>query len=124
MKIAVISSGHIPSQWAHSINTVKHAFSFAQLGCDVELLTVERFSETRNRMRTKEFCEWYGVGEIRVKYFKDHSMAYYNEHPLLRLPIRVVNALLKIKVERWSNVESRMSQYAKEQRFDLCYCRS
>ena len=47
MKIAVTSSGHIPSQHAHSINVVKHANAFVKLGYNVELLSVKRFYENK-----------------------------------------------------------------------------
>ena len=58
MKIAVVASGHIPSQWAHSFATLKKAYGFKKLGHDVEVLTVERFLEKRNRQKIKNVSKF------------------------------------------------------------------
>ena len=46
-RIVVVASGHIPSAWAHSINTVRHAHAFKKLGHQVELLSVGRYVEEK-----------------------------------------------------------------------------
>jgi len=63
IKIAVISSGHIPSQWAHSINTMKMANAFSKLGHNVEVLTVERYLERKNKQRIKDIYKFYGISK-------------------------------------------------------------
>ena len=52
MKIALTCNGHIPSQYAHSINVVKQANAFVKLGYSVELLSVKRFYEN-------DFNSWF-----------------------------------------------------------------
>ena len=60
MKIAIASNGHIPSQWAHSINTVKHANAFLKLGHEIELLSVKRFEEDQLLKKNLNIYNWYG----------------------------------------------------------------
>ncbi|MBU2540166.1 glycosyltransferase family 4 protein [Patescibacteria group bacterium] len=97
IKIAVVTSGHIPSQWAHSINVMKTANAFFKLGYEVEVLTVERFLERRNRKKIKNVHNFYGVNEkIKILYFRRYFF----------------------------DPEKRISQYCKKNNIDICYCRA
>lgn len=97
IKIAVISSGHIPSQWAHSITTMKMANAFSKLGYSVEVLTVERFLERKNKKKIKNIHNFYGVNEgIKILYFRRFFF----------------------------DPEKRISQYCKKNAIDICYCRA
>lgn len=96
-KIAVISSGHIPSQWAHSITTMKMANAFLKLGYSVEVLTVERFLEKKNKKKIKNVYKFYGINEkIKILYFKG----------------------------LFFDPEKKISQYCKKNGIDICYCRA
>ena len=79
-KIAIVCSGHVPSQFAHSINTVKHANAFFELGYNVELLTVQRFYEKKNLKKINIFS-FYGIKKLKIKFFKDQSIFYYQDIP-------------------------------------------
>ena len=66
MKIAVITD-HIPSRWAHNINTVKHAQVFHDLGFEVFLLVIQRFTE--DFKWKDDILEFLNVNEYLVNYF-------------------------------------------------------
>ena len=58
MNIAVITSGDIPSYWAHSINSVKHAEGFHFMGHKCEILTVRRLKDIFMRYIATAYREW------------------------------------------------------------------
>jgi glycosyltransferase involved in cell wall biosynthesis len=124
LKIAIILNGHVPSQWAHSINTVKHANAFLKLGYEVELLVVERYQEAKHRKRISNIYDWYGVDEIPIIYFKDNPLAYFIEHDLLKWPIKTLNRLSGKKLLKWRDPEAKIIDYVKQKKFDICYCRT
>ena len=84
MKIAVTSSGHIPSQHAHSINVVKHANAFVKLGYNVELLSVKRFYENKFIEEIADIFDFYGVDNLPITFFKDKSIFYFQEKKNIR----------------------------------------
>jgi glycosyltransferase involved in cell wall biosynthesis len=125
MRIAIVSSGHIPSQWAHSINTVKHANAFREIGHEVELLTVMRLKERQTvRLEYFDINHWYGVTDIKVKYFIDYSFYYFSDVK------SIVTIIYKIeKIIPWIRflkirVEKNISKYIKANNFDFVYCRT
>ncbi len=80
MKIAVISSGHIPTKWAHSINTVKHTQGFVNLNNSVEILTVERILETFMKIKVRDIHDFYDISKlIKIHYFKDNFLYYFED---------------------------------------------
>jgi glycosyltransferase involved in cell wall biosynthesis len=124
MKIAVVCSGHIPSHYAHSINTVKHANAFAKLGHDVELLTVERYQEAKFNQEIDSIFDWYGIDKLIIKFFKDNSPFYWHE----KIPYtRLLNAFNKFtfkKIKKIFDPEKNISKYIKDNSFDICFARS
>ena len=80
MKIFIVSFGYIPSQWAHGINTVKHAQGFYELGHQVEICTVNRLYETLFKVRIKDVNKFYGISpKIKIETFTDNSIFYFRE---------------------------------------------
>ncbi len=127
MKIAVITN-HIPSKWAHSINTMKIAEGFYRLGHSIEVLVVQRAKEDLNRLITKDIHNFYGINKkIKIKFFRDYSINYFKE-------IRFIGPLLNRLFKFFANIipnltvrldpEKSISAYCKKKDFDLTFCRS
>lgn len=125
MKIAVVSSGHIPSQWAHSINTLKGANAFHQLGHEVEVLTVEGYFENKNKQNIKDIHKFYNVNEsIKIVYFKDNLLFYFETLKPFNYIIGLLKKITKNRTRYVSDPEKRISKYCKENSVDICYCRA
>lgn len=125
MKIAVVSSGHIPSQWAHSITTMKMANAFFKLGHEVEVLTVERFLEKRNKQKIINIYRFYGISEaIKISYFKDNLLFYFEELRPLRNLFWVLKKMTRSGIRYISEPEKKISEYCKKNKVDICYCRA
>jgi hypothetical protein len=85
MRIAIVTSGHVPSQWAHSVAVAKNAYGFAQQGHDVELLSPERLYESRKRRELDSITNYYGISEIiDVTLFPDKTPYYFIDTPYVR----------------------------------------
>jgi glycosyltransferase involved in cell wall biosynthesis len=124
MKIAIVSSAHVPSQYAHSINTVKHAAAFSKLGYAVELLCVQRYKETVYLKNIDNIFSLYGIDPIPIKFFKDKSLFYFQEVPFLGKLLRGVNKLTLGLLKNFLDPEKEISYYLKNNNFDFCYGRS
>ena len=125
MKIAVVSSGHIPSQWAHSINTLKGANAFHQLGHEVEVLTVEGYLENKNKQNIKDIHKFYNINEsIKIVYFKDNLLFYFETLKPFNYIIWLLKKTTKNKIRYISDPEKRIGEYCKENSVDICYCRA
>ena len=124
MKIAVTSSGHIPSQHAHSINVVKHANAFVKLGYNVELLSVKRFYENKFIEEIADIFDFYGVDNLPITFFKDKSIFYFQEKKRYGILIKILKKFLPKKIIEISDPEKKISHYIKGNNFDLCYSRS
>ena len=123
MKIAVATGGHIPSFRAHSIAVMKMAKGFHKLGHDVEVLTVERFSEKSLRKRIKSLSEFYGVGDqIKITFFKDR-LFYFEDLPYLSYLYRFLDKVTNRHIRAIADPERKISKYCKKRGFDLCYYR-
>jgi glycosyltransferase involved in cell wall biosynthesis len=125
MDIATVSSGHIPSKWAHSLAPAKNSHGFQQLGHDVELLTVERLTERLNKRNIKDVHDHYDIdNSIDIRYFRDNPLFYIQEQkPLGYLP----GALRRLTGNRIRYVwdpERRISDYCLDCDVDICYCRT
>ncbi len=64
MKIIYISGGNIPSKFAHSIQVMKMAQGFADLGHDVELLVPTSFRIYMRKKSVEDIYAFYGVEPI------------------------------------------------------------
>jgi len=124
MKIAVVSSGHIPTKWAHSINTVKHAQGFVNLDNSVEILTVESILETFLSLNIKDIHAFYDISKrIKIHHFKDNPLFYFKDIPLIK---QILDNLKNKRphLRYLMDPEKRISNYCKKNQFDLSYCRS
>lgn len=124
MKIAVISSGNIPSQWAHSINTMKHAQGFYRLNHQVEVLTVQGIKELVMRLKLGEIHDFYGINKkITIHFFNDNFLLFFKK-------VRILGAFVS-QILRWFpklkellDPEKKISIYCKKNEIDLAYCRA
>jgi len=125
MKIAIICSGHIPSQWAHSITTAKMADAFHKLSHHVELLAVERFMEGRQKKIVKDVHELYGISrDIKIVYFRDNSPFYFQEVRPCGCALRLVQKVTRNRLSYILDPERKISRYCKDNEMDFSYCRS
>ena len=127
MKIAVITD-HVPTQYAHSINTMKHAQGFFSLGHNVEILCVQRYGELKNKLKIRDIHNYYDIShKIKIKYFIDKSPLFFRDlrRCLKDYPYAATNKLRKIlpRTEDILDPERKISEYCKKNDFDLAYCR-
>ncbi len=74
-KIAVVPRGTIPSNSAHSINTLKHAHGFYKLNYNVEVLTLRTLLLRIPNKKIKSIHQYYGISKnIKIKFFNDFSL--------------------------------------------------
>ena len=124
MKIAVMTSGHVPSEWAHAISVMKHAHAFRELGHSVEVLTVERHLEATYRKRIDSIADWYGIEEIPITYFRDNWLYYFVDYKWPSRIIRILDRLMFGKLRYIFDPEKNISEYCREQGFRIAYCRT
>lgn len=125
MKIAAVSSGHVPSRWAHSIALAENANGFAQLGHDVDLLSVERFYEARLRRRIDSIQAFYGIDSgIDVRLFTDRTPFYFKDVKPVGLVLDGLTYATGGIARRIADPERRIAAYCAANGVDLCYCRS
>ncbi|MFX1363466.1 MAG: glycosyltransferase [Promethearchaeota archaeon] len=126
MKIAVITD-HIPSKWAHSINTMKMAQGFFKLGHKVEVLVIQRYKEAKNKLKIKDVHNFYGVNKkVKIKYFRDYSPYYFREIRYLGgFLVEAANFLTRFlyPLKIFFDPEKKISYYCKKEKFDLAFCR-
>lgn len=123
-RIAVVSAGHIPSEWAHSINTMKHADGFSKLDYEVEVLSPERYEEYRLRKRIKSIHEFYGVSHnITITLFRDFVFFFQQKNPF-RYFYFVLKKLTGNTLQYTFDPEKNIAQYIKRKGFDVVYARA
>ncbi len=120
----MVSGGHIPSQWAHSINTIKHAQGFLKLGLETEIFTIEGILETIFKLKIKDIQRFYDISEdLRISYYKDNFFYYYKDIPFLTRFLKKIKLLLPI-LSSFNNPEKKISNYCLNHGFNLSYCRT
>ena len=124
MKIAVVSSGNIPSKWAHSINTVKHADAFNKLGHDVVLHSVIRFDQVCFMKTLGDFGEFYGVNELALNFERDKSLDYFNSFKLVRILSSASKKIFGFNALGMPDPEKSLSRKLRSDKVELCYARS
>lgn len=126
MKIAVISD-HIPSEWAHSINTVKHSQAFFNLGHEVKILAVERLEEKYNMLKIKDIHNFYGLNpQITIKFFRDNSFLYFRGIKLFTNYSYILTTIIRNFLPSIYNIlapEKRISDFCMQNNISLAYCR-
>ncbi len=127
MKIAVITN-HVPSFYAHSINTVKIAQGFYKLGHTVEILVVRQYVEDKNRIKVKNINKFYGIHEdIKIKFFFDKSPSYFREVRLIGPIMNKFKSFLETIFPNLKYIldpERLISQYCSKSNFDFAFCRT
>jgi hypothetical protein len=125
MKIFVVIPGHIPSQWAHSINIIKTANAFHNLGHEVEVLTVERYEEKRMKREIADISSFYGISkDLKISYYKDNPLFYWQElKPYSYIPL-LINNITGNRIRYIFDPEKRISEYCRKNTIDFCFCRS
>ena len=125
MKVAVVTSGHVPSQWAHSVAVAKNANGFVQCGHDVEILSPERFYESRERRKLGSITDYYGISEdIDVRLFPDKTPYYLTDIPYVGFALDVLTFATFDMARRIGDPERKITAYIDEEGFDLAYCRT
>jgi glycosyltransferase involved in cell wall biosynthesis len=78
-KIALILGENIPSYWAHSFNVMKMAQGFANIGCQVEVITADS-QKSRDFLKSiKNINTHYGLSRtIAIQYLSPSEKAYHN----------------------------------------------
>lgn len=125
MRVGVVTSGHVPSQWAHSVAVAKNANGFAQLGQDVELLTVERLSEARHRREIPSVTAYYGIDDdIAVRFFTDRTPYYFRDIKPVGLALDALTYATLGYARRIADPERAIVEHCVDTGVDVCYCRS
>jgi glycosyltransferase involved in cell wall biosynthesis len=124
-RIAVVSSGHIPSEWAHSMNTMKHAEGFRDGGNHVEVFSVERYQERKKLGQIDSIQSMYDINEsIPIRLFRDRSLFYFREAPVMKyLPALIERTPLQF-LQRIGDPERRIAEKIFQEKFDWAYCRA
>ena len=134
MKIAIITD-HIPTRYAHSINTMKIAQGFFKMGYDVRVLAVRRYTEEKNRYKIKNIHNFYGINKkIKIKYFRDYSPYYFWENHILGSFFNIATKIIiklfpKLKVfvdienKKGIFCEKKISEYCQNEKIALAFCR-
>ncbi len=123
-KIAVISSGHIPSNWAHSINTVEAANGFYKANQDVELFSPLRWNEAKLLRKIKSIHKYYGIPHsISVNLIRDTTFHYYQEiFPLNRF-FELNARFFTPRTDSHHDIENKIAKMVFKNNFSLAYCR-
>lgn len=126
MKIAIITD-HIPSFYAHSINTTKTAQGFFILGHEVEILAINRFNELKNRIKFRNIHDFYHINsEIKIKYFIDFFLTFFRESRYFHEVINEISNRIKKMIHGITVIldpEINISYYCSKKGFDFVYCR-
>lgn len=124
MNVGVLSSGHLPSEWAHSIAVAKNAQGFADAGHDVTLLTPRRYLETR-RLRDTSISDFYGLSDdIETITVPDRTPFYFQDLPLAGPVLMGIRKATLDLARSPLDPERRMSEICRERGIDVAYCRT
>ena len=124
LKIAVVASGNIPSKWANSINTMRHANAFNQLGHNVRVISVLRYMQKKELQKISSLWDYYGVDPMSIFFEKDQSLNYFNAITFVRFLTRVLNKLSFGRFAYVLDPELSISNKLSDQAVDFCYARS
>jgi glycosyltransferase involved in cell wall biosynthesis len=122
-KIAVVSSGNIPSQLANSINTVKHAHAFKKMGHTVEIFSPLRSIESKFKSRISSFSDHYGISpDIKINLVHDR-MFYLNNFKWVKFLDKLsIKYLFNLRIH--FDVEKKIAQKIIDLKFNVAYCRT
>jgi len=124
LRVGVLSSGHIPSEWAHSAAVVKNAQGFHDAGCETHLLSPRRHKETE-KLKHTTVPEFYGLSEeINVTLFPDVTPFYFQDSSIIGFTLMGLRKATRDLIRRPLDPEGRMARYCLDQDLDLAYCRT
>ena len=107
MRVLYLSTGNLPSRWAHTIQVAKMAEAIAAQGDDCELVTVRGLLP--GPLERVDLHAWYGVGPaLRIT----------------RLPVRLRFREASLRGHSQARYEAVASGYARWRRPELVYSRS
>lgn len=125
MNIAVLSSGHIPSQWAHSIAIAKNANGFAKLGHDVTLFSVERLNEFLTKRDIDTVHDYYDLDRsISVELVPDQTPMYFKDRNYLTYISSLYRLVTPEKLRRRVDPSHTIATRCVDREYDFCYCRT
>ncbi|MFW9827690.1 MAG: glycosyltransferase [Candidatus Thorarchaeota archaeon] len=124
MKIGVITAGNLPSQWAHSINTVKHANGFYNLNNRVEILAIQNLSDLKRRVGIRDIHDFYDIDrKVKIHFFNENFFKFFQEYKFLNYPLSHISEKLSF-LQIFENPEDKISKYCSKNKFNLVYSRS
>ena len=123
MKIAIILS-HMPSKTAHSINTMKHAQGFFELGHEVIIIAILGSFELDNMIKIGNLHDFYGINhKIKVKFFLEKSPLFFKDSKRFRFKSVRLSKILRDKFPKLTNIlepSLKISQYCKKKKNRSC----
>ena len=126
MRIAVVSSGNIPSQLANSINTVRHADAFLNNGHEVKVFSVLRKKEMKF-LKGINIYNHYNIQILPFDFIKDTTVYFYNNSSVLNKLFSILETIPLVKIffnKSKKFAEKQISNTIFSQNYDLSYCRS
>lgn len=135
MKLALLKD-YIPVPGANTINFLKHAEGFFNLGYDVEVLGVTRFVDDKWKFKIKNLHNFYNINKnIKIKYFRGNLFHYFTDFTQANNfftkfiykynPAKVFAKIVQLlpKLNKYLDPEIKISNYCIKNKFDLAYCR-
>ncbi|SCA63535.1 Uncharacterized protein SCG7109_AR_00080 [Chlamydiales bacterium SCGC AG-110-M15] len=123
VSIAVIASS-IPSRWANSINTMKHADAFSKLGHKVKIYSIinDMQEDLRNELHDAIY-DWYGISPIPINYHKTFPFFFHTNF----LPYKGIRWLdrkiFRNAFQAKLNPHKRIAEECFKAGVDFAYCR-
>ena len=124
MNIGVIAAGNIPSRWAHSINTVKHANGFYKLNKHVEILSIQNFSDLKRRIGIRKIHDFYDIDKkIKIRFFNENFFNFFKDFKFLNYPLSQISEKFSF-IQNFRMPEVKISDYCQKNEINLVYSRS
>ena len=125
MKIAVVSSSNIPSDWANGINTAKHAGGFTDLGHEISLLAPLRCREKKKLKEINNINDFYNINRlVKTRFFTDRSPFYFGDIKVISRLLKKINKITGHKIRYFFDPERNIADHIKNNDFDFVYCRA
>lgn len=120
-RVAIVTNGGLPSYNAHSINSIKHAEAFRELGYFVEVFTPLRIKEFF-LLKKIDFYKHYGIKYVKVNFFTDYLFFLRDIFPFYIIQ-KFLNTF-NFSFSNYFTIEKKISNTIKSKKIDLCYARS
>lgn len=108
LHVGVFLGQNLPSYQAHSINVMKMAQGFKNMGCKVEVITADSENVTKFKLNMDNIYSHYGVDrDLKIKYLSPSPEAYKSG-----------------KTRNDPTFVQRAYKHAKRMKYDFVYCRN